>query len=344
MIVFRAEATPVIGSGHVMRCLSIAQALRARGAACLFVAAGSDAKELVEARGFPYHTLHSDPENPEEELPAFCSFLQRQHADWVIVDSYSVSEAYFKALHEFSRVAYIDDLAVRAYPVDLIVNYNISADAEGYRRLYPPSVRRLLGAAYAPLRDEFQELSCKPRRRCEHLFLSTGGADPLHAGKQLLNAIVRDPRMSGLTAHIVVGAFHPDAESIEAFSREHPNIVAHRHVTRISELMCACDLAVSAAGSTLYELCACGVPSVCYTFADNQLPIARAFSDRQLMRYAGDFRRDPSAAAREILDQIAALCKDFSHRRQLSQRMRQIVDAKGARRIADALLSIQASL
>lgn len=338
MILFRADANSNIGSGHVMRCLSIAQALRERGAECVFVSADDGAKALTEASAFPCHILCSNHLNLEEELPAFTGVLKKLRPDFIVVDSYSVTEAYVLTLGKYAYVAYIDDLAERTLPVSLIINYNISANAKQYQQLYPQSVQRLLGVTYAPLRDEFRNVSYQSRDCCEDLFLSTGGADPMHIGVLLLKAILRDPRISWLRQHIIIGAFHPDTIAIEKMAAEHPSIVLHQRVVRMAELMCACDLAVSAAGSTLYELCACGIPSVCYTFVDNQTQIARGFSDAGLIELAGDFRNDSLKTVESIVNRIVSLCQDSDRRQQTSARMRHTVDAKGAWRIADALL------
>lgn len=341
MIIFRADANSIIGSGHIMRCLSIAQALRERGAECLFISADDGGNKLVAESGFPYRTIHSDYRNYETELTAFCTLLKELHPDLVVVDSYSVTESYFQKLGNHSRIAYIDDLAERSYPVNFIINYNISANVSQYARLYPHPIRRLLGVTYAPLRAEFSDLPLEPREYCKNLLLSTGGADPLHVGIRLLETIIRDPRTAGLNTHIIVGSFHQDADAIMQLALQHPSIIVHQRVSRMAELMCGCDLAVSAAGSTLYELCACGVPSVCYTFVDNQLQIAQGFSDAGLIKNAGDFRKNPVETEHSIIEQIARLCREPDQRQQISERMRKTVDGRGAWRIADSLLGIQ---
>ena len=342
MILFRADANPAIGTGHVMRCLSIAQALRERGAECVFVSSNESTQTLVDANAFPCHILSSNTEHLDEELPAFTSLLQQMRPDWIVVDSYFVSDSYLSTIHAFAPIAYLDDFATHAYPVSLIINYNIFATENQYITLYPASVNRLLGVVYAPLRREFCNRPLLPRDTCENLLLSTGGADPMHAGLQMLRAIAQDPRMGGLVTNCIVGAFHPDAETIMQFASKHPSIRVHRSVSQMADLMCASDVAVSAAGSTLYELSACGIPSVCYTFVDNQLQVAQGFSDAGLIQYAGDFRGDASAAIEAILERVSALRGDLELRRTLSKRMRQTVDANGAWRIADALLGFLA--
>lgn len=338
MILFRADATPAIGTGHVMRCLSIAQALRERGASCVFVSASKSTQTLVDESAFPCHILFSDVQNPNEELPAFTSLLKELRPDRIVVDSYFVSDFYLNTIRAFAPVAYLDDFATHTYPVSLIINYNISAAESQYAALYQASTRCLLGVAYAPLRGEFRNRPLPPRHTCESLFLSTGGADPLHVGLLLLQTITRDPRLRGMVTNCILGVFHPDTDAILQLAREHPSVRVHRQVSQMADLMCACDVAVSAAGSTLYELCACGIPSVCYTFVDNQLQVAQGFSDAGLIQNAGDIRGNPSVVIEAILERVSALRGDASLRHTLSKRMQQKVDANGAWRISDALM------
>lgn len=341
-ILFRADASAEIGTGHVMRCLAIARALSAHGAQCVFISACESTHTLVDASAFPCHILASNDSNIEHELPAFAALLNKIRPDWVVVDQYSATDSYLSTLRAYAPVAYLDDFAEQAYPVDLVINYNIFADASRYAKLYPEATRRLLGVDYAPLREEFLGAPRVFRERCENILLSTGGADSLHIGIRLLEAFLQAPRVRDLRAHILVGAFHADADAILQLAERSPSIVVHRQVTQMAELMCTCDLAVSAAGSTLYELCACGIPCVCYTFVDNQLMVAQGFSDAGLMQYGGDFRGNPEATIQAILERIAILRGDVSLRHELSERMRQTVDANGARRIADVLLGIRA--
>lgn len=342
-ILFRADASAEIGTGHVMRCLAIARALSARGAQCVFVSVCESTRTLVDTSTFPCHILSDSDQNLEHELPAFAVLLNEIRPAWVVVDHYRATDSYLSALRAYAPVAYLDDFAERAYPVDLIVNYNIFANASRYTQLYPETTPRLLGVDYAPLREEFSNTPYIFHDHCENLLLSTGGSDSLHIGIRLLEALLQDSRVNDLRAHILLGAFHSDSSAILRLAERHTSIVVHRQVTQMAELMCACDLAVSAAGSTLYELCACGVPSVCYTFVDNQLAVAQGFSDAGLMQYGGDFRGNPEATIQAILERIAILRGDVALRHELSERMRQTVDANGARRIADVLLGTRAT-
>lgn len=169
------------------------------------------------------------------------------------------------------------------------------------------------------------------------MFLSTGGSDSLGIMCRLLKAIGSMPEWSGMEFHAVVGALNPYREQIEQMARRMDNVKVHFQLRQVAELMCRCDVAVSAAGSTLYELCACGVPTVTYVLADNQIPGARSFDRRGLIVTAGDLRQQE--AEKTIVSQLQRLMANAALREQISARMQQAVDGKGALRLARALLS-----
>ena len=130
---------------------------------------------------------------------------------------------------------------------------------------------------------------------------------------------------------------NPHREQIERMASEMGNVRVHFQLRRVADLMCQCDVAVSAAGSTLYELCACGVPTVTYVLADNQIPGARAFDRQGLIMMAGDCRAQ--GTEEKIISQLQRLIADSNLRELTSRQMQQVVDGKGAWRLAQALLS-----
>ncbi len=136
-IIFRVDANQSIGMGHVMRCLSLADAFLEAGDRCFFIVADDCAADIVDKRGYGVKVLHSDYSSMDEEL----SLWDDGSADLVIVDSYSVTIKYLDALHlrvneHGGKVAYLDDVYSFAYPVDILINYNSYASEEEYCKLY----------------------------------------------------------------------------------------------------------------------------------------------------------------------------------------------------------------
>lgn len=340
MIAIRADANTEIGTGHIMRCLSVAHALRERGSACLFVSADDHARALVEGQGFSYVSMQTEYQNMEAELPALLPLLATYGADLLLTDSYFVTDAYFQVLRRRVTTAYMDDLAQHAYPVDILINYNNFATQDSYQALYPPETKLLIGMAYAPLRAEFQGVAPNVREKCGDILLSTGGTDPLHVGIMLLQALTADNVLQNLHIHIIVGALNADKTHIKQMAQAHPNIVIHQNVTQMAQLMQQCDIAISASGSTLYELCACGIPTVCYTLADNQLLLAENFAARGLMQYAGDMRQNTAQVTAQLVKTVRQLADDSKARSIQSSRMHAVLDGQGALRLANALTDI----
>lgn len=332
MIFFRADGNPWIGTGHIMRCLSLADAFRERGTEAVFILAESYMQPLIQSRGYECLVLDSAYDRMEEELPAFLPLLKARRPVCVLLDSYFVTPEYMRAVRAEAPLVYIDDLNAFDYPADMVVNYNLYGETVDY----PPNKTYLLGPRYAPLRKQFQGLAPRPvRERAERFLISTGGTDPCHVALRCVEYLREHPPDTGAVYHIVLGAMNLDAGQIEKLAAGIPYLAPHRRVDDMCGLMLQCDAAVSAAGTTLYELCACGLPTVTYVLADNQIRGAAAFEAAGLMPCAGDVRRDPGFAGRIF----AALERagDWDRRREAAERMQALVDGNGAARLAEAI-------
>lgn len=341
MIVFRTDGNGIVGSGHVMRCLSIAHACKRKGIACCFVTADSSFQEKIQKDGFQVQVLHSDYKDMESELEKFIIILQREQPETVIVDSYYVTGEYLYKLKQHTKVVYIDDWMNKAYPVDGLINYNIYAAQKTYALLYEkagiPLPRLFLGTAYAPLRQEFSNLPERQTNRlCKNVLISTGGADPIGLGLVLLQWLAKAAEQTAWTYHIIAGSHNQNLDAMEMLAQQLPNVQLHKNVEHMAQLMQMCDVAVSAAGSTLYELCACGVPTICYSLADNQRQGLEAFAAMDLMKNLQDLRFAENPE-RLVLQAVANMAKQYEWREMVSQRMRTVVDGKGAERLAFCL-------
>lgn len=338
MICFRADGDARIGSGHIMRCLSLAGALRDRGERCVFFLADGTMADTVRGRGFEARILGTDRRDMDAELPALLPMLAG--ARLAVADSYALTPAWLAAVRRRCPVAQFDDEDAFLSTADFLINYNLSGLDRGYDRRYAGRpVRLLVGPAYAPLRPEFRGLPARPvRDTVRDVLVSTGGADPENVAGQLLAALARTPGWRDVTFHLVAGALNPRLPALRQAAAALPNVQIHCNVARMDALMCRCDAAVAAAGSTLYELCACGTPTVTYVLADNQTAGADAFARRGLMENAGDCRGDPDFYPR-LLGLLGALCADAPRRAAMADAMRRTVDGLGAQRLAAALLA-----
>lgn len=334
MVLIRVDGNHQIGTGHIMRCLSLADALREQGGKITFVTAEPYFQRLIQTRGYPCTVLGTAYDRMEEELPVFLPILEWERPELVILDSYFVTPQYMEAIRNISRLLYIDDLNAFDYPADAVVNYNIY----GPELPYPQNKTYFLGPQYAPLRKEFQGLGRRAVRECaEDVLISTGGTDQYHVALHCAEYLREHLPRENMIFHLVLGAMNQDAAELERIAEELPFIRLHRQITNMCSLMLQCDAAISAAGTTLYELCACGLPTVTYILADNQIQGAQMFQKAGLMPCAGDIREDACFLER-LFELLNSLADDFAQRQRIAEQMQGAVDGRGAARLAEAIL------
>lgn len=334
MILIRADTNEQIGTGHVMRCLSIAHSLVEKGEDVLFVTADHKGDGLIMQNGFVPSCLESEWRDLEAELPALIELIKSTQPQFLLIDSYFVTERYFECLAPFTKLAYMDDLNKARWDIDYLINYNIFAAVFDYSWYNGTRTELLLQPQYAPLRAEFRG---RPKHEIKEevtdILISAGGADPQGISVQLMREVC--PNWPDVRFHFIIGALNPQMDAIKKLAGG--NIVLHINETHMADLMELCDIAVSAAGSTLYELCACGTPTIAFTLADNQIIAAERFAREHIMLNAGDCR-DSDSFIQNLGVYIGDLIADQKKRQLLSNRMQTLVDSCGADRIAERLL------
>ena len=336
MILFRADGNKTIGAGHIMRCLSIADALKDIGLESAFVTADDCMSGLIKSRGYDNIILNTDYRETDGELDKFLKLKEFDKADGIVADSYFATDSYLKALSGRKKTVCIDDY-LRIRPVDAIINYNVYADTSKYNVEDSEKTPKLiLGASFAPLRGMFQNITpITIRKTIKNVLFLAGGSDPEHAALKFVNELKN--HKDDFKYNIVIGALSEDYEVIrEVADLSGGRINVLRNVTDMAALMLDSDVAISAAGSTLYELCACGVPTINYVLADNQILAAKSFEDKGAMICCGDLRRSPDTYG-HIYTRLVDLANDFELRKKLSGEAKNLVDGNGALRIAKEL-------
>lgn len=340
-IYIRTDGNQHIATGHLMRCLSIARSLSGLGAQVTFLVSDLESQALLLDRfdigeNFPVHCFYSQYNMLDHELETILSFLSsiENHCDYLLIDSYFVTVRYLKALKAVVKIAYIDDLEITDSPVDTIINYAIL-----HKKDYSSVPNRLLGGTYTPLRKQFENVNYIIKPQVENIFITTGGTDEYNITCTLLKAFLGDNSpLKNVGFHVLVGSLNSYKKQIYQLASTHQNIKIHENVSEMASLMASCDLAISAGGTTLCELCAVGIPSISFCIADNQLGAVRAFDEKNIIKYAGDARTD-SDLFDEILSSAKTIADSFELRFQMSQAGRNFTDGKGAYRIAASLLS-----
>lgn len=332
MIVIRADANREIGSGHVMRCLAIADALRREGQQVCFLTADESAAGLLQARGQMFRVLHTDYRHMEGELEKLEALLAQEQGDFFLADSYFVTPEYFNRVREHLPVGCLDDKCRRDLPVDLLINYNIFAEAPLYEGACASEL--LLGTRYAPLRAEFAESHRQIREQAFRVLITTGGSDRYDLAGQILRKGLAFPGTANLEYCVVSGAYNVHLEGLRALAGEYPNVKIYSNVSNMRDLMEDSDIAVTAGGSTMYELSAVGVPMVCFSFVDNQERIVEGFVKKGLVSFGGNYLLQGGAMAAEVVENIALLARDRALREEYGRRLKAVTDGRGAARIA----------
>lgn len=348
MLLIRTDANGQVGSGHLMRCLTIAEAAGRAGSSTMFLMADGTAEEFLQERGQRYCVLHTDFRDMEKELPVLLETVKKLIAEggtdlaekhFFLVDSYQITVSYMTELKKLLKsigvieLGLLEDYGNTSYPADVVINYNIYGTGFSYTI---NAKRALLGCSYMPLRREFAMQPYEIREEVRNILLTTGGGDTYRIAEDLVKRL---QKISGIHLHVVCGKFSESRNALLAMAKEDENLKIYSDVKNIWELMADCDAAISASGTTLYELCAIGVPTVCFSFADNQILPGKTFGEKTEMTYAGDYNENKEAMYESIEKRLEALiCMPKEERLQISENLRSVTDGKGADRIITEIL------
>lgn len=341
LTMIRADANELIGTGHVMRCLSIAEQIRGLGGEVQFVIADNRSQSIIENRGFETICLNSKWDDLDCETEEFIYVIQKNNVKQLLIDSYYVTYEYLKQLKETAFITYIDDMCSFAYPVDLLVNYNIYADIDRYCRLYQTSEQKpkfALGCRYAPLRKEFSNIDKEIHSDVTSILITSGGTDNFNVTGHLIERFLQEKNFENIEFYVVLGRFNKNVDILKSKYGKYKNIHLLLNIPNMDEYMKLCDIAVTAGGTTTYELFASGIPSVMYTLADNQLEIAKTVSELEIVPYVGDIRIDMEFCIDNILKHTKIYSECYKLRKDTSLRMQSYIDGRGAERIAKKIV------
>jgi UDP-2,4-diacetamido-2,4,6-trideoxy-beta-L-altropyranose hydrolase len=358
-IAIRVDASVQIGSGHVMRCLTLADELRQSGAEVTFISRRHEGNlnGLIHRKGFRLLELESTSQcnSDETSQSAYANWLgvsQDEDAretiaaldgatpDWLIVDHYAIDEAWEKLFRPHVRnIMVIDDLANRKHDCDLLLDQNYVKDPrQRYEGLVPPSCTRLLGPSYALLRREFALARTKVNQRTgevNRVFLFFGGVDPDNMTGKALEALMV-PDLRDLDVDVVLGSANPHKEVLQELVGQRPRTNLHVQVDNIATLMSQADLALCAGGSSTWERLCLGLPSLVVTIAENQEPFTFALHDGGFLRRLGS---NETVASAEISSAIISAIDCPVINREESERCGGLVDGKGVQRVVEMIMN-----
>lgn len=364
-IAFRADASLQIGTGHVMRCLTLADALTAQGAECEFICRVHDGNliEFIRSKRYVVHALpigHNanaglpatslDTSSVEmahshwlgttqaQDAEACAPILATQRPDWLIVDHYALDARWERTLApNYRKLMVIDDLADRPHACDLLLDQTFGRDAADYRPLVPADCRLLCGSHYALLRPEFAALrTYSLQRRAQpalrELLITMGGVDKDNATGQVLQALRTCPLPADCRITVVMGPAAPWLDVVKRLAQEMPWPTRVRvGVSDMAQLMADSDLAIGAAGATSWERCCLGLPTAMMVLAENQ-------------RYAAGLLETTGAVktlllGKTLVDQISDLIFEATdsaeYIKNISVRASAITDGRGCVNVVD---------
>lgn len=336
-IAFRVDANSLIGTGHVMRSLSMAEAIKEKEVSIVFITADKTYHTVIRRHGFSVISLDSDWKNLDDEINKLIVVLKENQVEKLIIDTYQITYKYFNELKSYSKLYYIDDYGDRHYFVDGVINYNIAAELRDYQMLYSnTNTELIIGTEYAPLRKEFQNIRpIRIKESIENILITTGGADPFEISAQIAKMIIETKEFSHINFHFICGHFYKNDEILAQFAEKYQNIIVHKDVKKMSELMLKADLAISAGGSTLYELCALGIPTICFSFADNQDKAIVSFAKKGCMLNC-DYKNE--TFYEDIKKSIKYLNQNKNKRYELHKNMLKITDGNGVYNLAKKIM------
>lgn len=357
-VAIRVDSSTVIGAGHVMRCLSLADELRSQGAQVSFVCRPHSGHlgGLIAARGYRLVQLEL-PESGEEGPENFAAHAgwlgvpwqvdaeetraaleDMQGVDWLVVDHYSLDSRWEACQRPLAaRILAIDDLADRPHDCDILLDQNLNAaGAARYDSLLPESTARLVGPRYALLRAEFASARAGQARRdgsVRRLLIFFGGVDADNLTGRLLSALEPLLATRDLSADVILGSASPHAEEVARRCAALPALSFHHQVADMARLMVSADLAIGAAGTAVWERCCLGLPSIVVPLAENQLPGLSAIGDCGAAFVAAADLASPDAQVAAILDVLPFTLRSPAALRHQAAQAASLVDAAGCRRV-----------
>ena len=353
-IVFRVDASIAIGTGHVMRCRTLASTLKKHGADIRFITRTHPGhlEEMLSRDGFAVTLLPppspagiegndyaawlgvSQQEDAEQTIP----FLKNQKFDWLIVDHYGLDRVWETHIRPYThKLVVIDDLANRPHECDILLDQNYALDGNGrYRTWVPERCDLLLGPRYALLHPEYarhRETMAPRGGDIKRLFVFMGGADNANITGKVLDALSVAP-LKQLEADVFIGPNFIYKNEVTRQANARPNTFIHGPRPHLADLMATADIAIGAGGGATWERLCMGLPSLVLSIADNQVPACEALSSSGLIRYIGNaYKLDAAAIESALLSALA----EPEQLRALSNRNQALVDGRGADRVAETL-------
>lgn len=357
-VAFRVDGSQNIGTGHIMRCLSLAHYIMVNGGRCSFITrpANGDLIKKISSQNISILKLPS-AERFEFDTKSDCTYanwlgtsqqqdaldtirlLNEDYPDWVVVDHYSLDVEWEGLLRPYCRfIMVLDDLVYSKHDCDVLLNQNLNASVEQYQSLVPENCKVLTGPEFALLRPEFYEENRSKGLPTDvklkaNIMITMGGVDAQNSSCDVLKIIAKREHHENIKVHLVIGPSSPWKDDLQHLARELPyDINVHVNPQHMASIMAKSDLAIIASGSTTWECCAMGMPMIAIPIVDNQVHVAESLEkyDAALVAY-------PYELEYKLNELIETLLNNSARREELSQNALTLSDGKGGIKIANTL-------
>lgn len=354
---FRVDSSHIMGSGHIVRCMTLADKLRKMNHESFFICRELNGNliNLVEHNGFTVFRLPKSNVELDESTPKHASWLGETwqndavqtvevlkntlRVDWLVVDHYSLETRWEEYVRPYvDKILVIDDLADRKHDSDLLLDQNLYDNpTERYSNLVPLKTDVIVGPRYALLRDEFIDLRKRGIRersgKINRILVFFGGSDPTNETQKALNAL-EQLQITDIMVDVVVGIANRNRDSIERYCSKKNNINYYCQVNNMATLMENADLFIGAGGSTTWERCCLGLPSMVVSIADNQQGIINNVARKGALIALGTF---VEVSVKDYCDRFMQLLDDPLQLVKMGQRGMELVDGLGTERVVAKL-------
>ena len=351
-IIFRVDSSKIIGTGHLYRCINLANELRNNGGNIIFVSRNhkDNSNKLVVDNGFklislPYRDFNVSKNDcktwvgasQKEDVKETLNALKNVRCDLIIIDHYGINKKWETEIKKsFRKIFVIDDLANREHNCDFLLDQNYRINSSNrYTKLVPKKCKLLLGPNFALLNEAFsQKNKVKKFNKDKRLFIFMGGSDRKDFIKTITN-ILDDRLFSNLQTDIVVGKSFYDDMNRNLSVKTNSKIYFHPPQRHLADLMSKCDFAIGAGGVTNLERMCIGIPSIVISLAENQVEICKELSSLGLINYLGDLK---TISLNVLKSSIVRMLENDAYLRKLSLKSQSIVDGYGAKRVSEIVM------
>jgi len=357
-IVFRTDASIQIGTGHVVRDLTLANKLFSLGVRITFICREHPGNlcEFIEKAGYQLVRLATPSSDSVSNALVHSSWLgasQEEDAlktlerldeiggcDWLIVDHYAIDITWEKIVRQLAKkIMVIDDLADRSHDCDLLLDQNFYQGVDArYDKLVSSQCIKLLGPHYAMLRPEFSIALSKMKIRTgklQRILVFFGATDSNNETLKVLHAFQLLNRPE-ITVHVILGINHPFKSDVRNFASSMKQVVCHDYVENMAELMIDSDLYLGAAGTTTWERCCLGLPSLVIAVASNQIGPIEQLSHAGIVRFLGEGGSVTAEYIARALNEVLATPSALA---EMSRNSMRLVDGQGVQRCVSAILN-----